>query len=377
MKKEISKKKIIVFVSIILIISVLTFIFIKSNELKITLKKNKTLEINTKAYNSDYIKKIKNGKVIKKELIDSSKLGIKTVRINIRNNFGKIIKYKYKIKIKDTKKPVIIFNKELTTEEKTEIDLLKDVKAKDNSKEKLKIIVEGEYDINKPGTYKLYYKAKDKSGNEKKEEFTLIITQKSNLKQISNLEPKDSSFTTSKGFKGYTKNGITYIDGHMIANKTYSLPKTYNPGLDENVKNQANMMFAAARNEGLNLYISSGFRSYETQAGLYQSYVNRDGLNAADTYSARPGHSEHQTGLAFDVNEVSNAFNNTPEAIWLANNCYKFGFILRYPNGKTNETGYMYESWHFRYVGNQLATKLYNDGNWITLESYFGITSNY
>lgn len=377
MKKIISKKKVILFASITLLIMSCILIFIKSKQLKISLKKDRTLEINTKAYNSDYIKKIKNGKIIKKELIDSSKIGTKTITIYIKNHFGSIIKYKYKINIKDTQKPIITYNKELTTEEGTEIDLLKDVKANDNSKKNIKITIEGEYDINKPGTYKLFYVAKDKSGNEAKEEFNLTVTQKTNIIQVSNITNQEETFTTSKGFKGYKNNGITYIDGYMIANKTYSLPKTYNPGLDENVKNQANIMFAAAKKEGLNLYISSGFRSYETQAGLYQSYINRDGKDEADTYSARPGHSEHQTGLAFDVNEVSQAFNNTPEAIWLSNNCYKFGFILRYPNGKTNETGYMYESWHFRYVGKDLATKLYNGGNWITLESYFGITSNY
>ncbi len=376
MKK--SKKKVIIFLSILLLLITMgIIIFLKSKELKVTLKKNRILEINTKAYNSDYIKDIENGKIVKKELIDSSKLGTKNITINIKNYFGKKVKYKYKIDIKDTEKPTITYNKELTTEEGTEIDLLKDVKAEDNSKEEIKVTVEGEYDINKPGTYKLHYVAKDKSNNEAKEEFTLTVTQKANLQQVSNTIDKDSSFTTSKGFKGYTKNGITYIDGYMIANKTYSLPSTYNPGLSSNVQNQANLMFAAAKNEGLNIYISSGFRSYSVQASLYQSYVNRDGKEAADTYSARPGHSEHQTGLAFDVNQVSSAFNNTPEAIWLANNCYKFGFILRYPNGKTNETGYMYESWHFRYVGENLASKLYNDGNWITLESYFGITSNY
>ena len=127
----------------------------------------------------------------------------------------------------------------------------------------------------------------------------------------------------------------------------------------------------------LNIWLSSGYRSYYDQKYIYNNYVARDGQTAADTYSARPGHSEHQTGLAFDVNQINSSFDNTAEAKWMSDNAWKYGLILRYPKGKTNETGYMYESWHFRYVGKELAEKLYNNGDWITLETYFGITSQY
>lgn len=369
------KKKIIIISSTILliIIGIAITIFINSKKLQVILKKNLEIDINEKIYNIDNIQKIKNGNIIsKKKLINTSKIGKQQITIDIKNFFGQKEKYTYTIKVIDNKKPTITYNKELQTEKGTEIDLLKDVKVEDNSKEEIKVSIEGEYDFNTPGTYNLKYVAKDSSNNETKEEFTLTVTEK----QIEE-SPQNNTFTTAKGFKGYTKDGITYIDGYLIANKTYSLPSTYNPGLDGNVQNKANIMFEAARNEGYNIFISSGFRSYNTQNILYNNYVARDGQAAADTYSARPGHSEHQSGLAFDVNEVSDAFNNTPEANWLANNCYKYGFILRYPKGKTNETGYMYESWHFRYVGEELASKLYNGGNWITLETYFGITSNY
>ena len=189
---------------------------------------------------------------------------------------------------------------------------------------------------------------------------------------------EENTPTTSKGFKIEVKDGITYIDGILVANKTYSLPSTYNPGgLTSETTKAFNEMKADAAAVGLNIYVVSGFRSYNTQVNLYNRYAARDGKNAADTYSARPGYSEHQTGLAFDLNDVSDNFENTAEAKWLNNNAYKYGFILRYPKGKTNETGYIYESWHYRYVGKDLASKLYNNGNWITLESYFGITSEY
>ena len=104
---------------------------------------------------------------------------------------------------------------------------------------------------------------------------------------------------------------------------------------------------------------------------------------AADTYSARPGHSEHQTGLAADIKGPNNnlyldqRWINTSEGQWLNNNCYKYGFIIRYPSGKESITGYIYEPWHIRYVGTEVATQLYNGGNWITLEEYLGIDSKY
>lgn len=168
---------------------------------------------------------------------------------------------------------------------------------------------------------------------------------------------------------------ITYINGILIANKTYALPSTYNPGVDPVANEALQQMFAAAKAEGYDLFVRSGFRSYATQKSLYNSYVNRDGKAAADRYSARPGHSEHQTGLAFDINKANSSFAGTPEAKWLAENCYKYGFIIRYPEGKEAITGYIYEPWHVRYLGVDTATAVYNSG--LCLEEYLGITSSY
>lgn len=186
-----------------------------------------------------------------------------------------------------------------------------------------------------------------------------------------------TTFTTSKGYKGEVKNGIVYIEGYLIANKTYPLPKSYGDGITSTAQAAFNKMKEGAKKDGLTLTIASGYRSYSYQNTIYNNYCKRDGKKEADTYSARPGHSEHQSGLAMDLNRVGNSFTGSKEAKWLEKNCYKYGFILRYPQGKTNETGYVYESWHFRYVGEDLAKKLYNGGNWITMEDYFGITSEY
>lgn len=368
------KKFVLIGVIVLAIICILLFVFMYFKALDVKFKNNIKVNVNEKVYNTDFIVKIKNGKIKdKKRLIDTSKVGKKKVFVNFKNFFNKSEKRSYYISVIDTEKPLIEFNDRIITEQGKDIDLTKGVVVKDNSLETIEVKVLGEYDINKTGEYKLFYVAKDSSGNKTKEGFVLVVRDKIINQDLTGAK----TFKTSKGFTGYVKNGITYIDGYLIANKTYSLPSTYNPGLLSDVLAKANVMFAAAKKEGLNIYISSGFRSYETQKNLYNNYVNRDGKAAADTYSARAGHSEHQTGLAFDVNQISSAFDNTAEAKWLSSNAYKYGFILRYPKGKDGETGYRYESWHFRYVGTDLASKLYNNGNWITMESYFGITSKY
>ncbi len=170
----------------------------------------------------------------------------------------------------------------------------------------------------------------------------------------------------------------TYINNILIVNKSYPLPKDYRPDNDEltpETSNAFEKMRVDAQAEGLNLYISSGFRSYEYQAQLYQRYADRDGYEKADTYSARAGYSEHQTGLAFDLNTIDDSFANTPEGKWVAENCWKYGFILRYPKGKEAQTGYQYEPWHLRYLGEDMAKKVYDSG--LCLEEYLGITSQY
>lgn len=200
-----------------------------------------------------------------------------------------------------------------------------------------------------------------------------------------------SKGTTSKGFQIQEINGATYIDGVLIANKTYALPQDFIPTnpdqpvnadrsstcLDKTLMNAWKIMLKDATAKGLNIYISSGYRSYNYQVNVYNRYVKSDGAAVADTYSSRPGNSEHQTGLCFDLNTIEDSFQYTNEGKWVNDNCYKYGFCIRFPKGKDSATGYQYESWHLRYVGVDLATKLYNNGDWLSLEEYFGITSQY
>lgn len=198
--------------------------------------------------------------------------------------------------------------------------------------------------------------------------------------------------TTKASDNNSSTDGLKIIDGILIVNKSYPLPKGYVPKntyndatgkrycsdcIDKDAYSEYKQMKADATALGLNIWIQSGYRSYELQETLYNNYVNRDGKLAADTYSARPGYSEHQTGLAFDLNSISDDFQYTNEGKWVSENAWKYGFILRYPKSKESITGYKYESWHLRYVGKDLASKLYNNGDWITLEEHFNLTSQY
>lgn len=169
--------------------------------------------------------------------------------------------------------------------------------------------------------------------------------------------------------------GLTYIDGVLIVNKTYGLPEDYGDGLDSTALAAFETMAADAENDDIYLYIVSGYRSYYTQAVTYENFCYSRGQEEADRISARPGHSEHQTGLAMDVNSTSFLFEDTPEANWLAENCCHYGFVIRYPKDKEDITGYRYEPWHIRYLGTELAE--YLTQNNLTLEEYFGITSVY
>lgn len=139
---------------------------------------------------------------------------------------------------------------------------------------------------------------------------------------------------------------------------------------------QLTAMMADAKSAGLTLVPLSGYRSYSTQVSVYNNEVKTYGQAKADTQSARPGTSEHQTGLAIDVGGggcgVEDCFGATPEGKWVAANAYKYGYIVRYTAGKEAITGYRAEPWHIRYVGTELSTEMQKQGV-PTLEEFFGL----
>lgn len=169
------------------------------------------------------------------------------------------------------------------------------------------------------------------------------------------------------------KHPLTPID-YVPADLTTAYGKTVSARLVPDLT----AMITDAAKAGANLTLASAYRSYAYQTGLYNTYVAQDGQAEADTYSARPGYSEHQTGLAIDFGDragtciIEPCFSGTAEGAWLAANAYKYGFLLRYTAAKQSVTGYEAEAWHYRYIGRDLATEMHADGI-VTLEEFFGI----
>lgn len=165
-------------------------------------------------------------------------------------------------------------------------------------------------------------------------------------------------------------------DDLVFPNVDLRVPGNESMQIRSNVAKNIKNMFDDAKSDGLKPLFSSGFRSYSYQVSLYGGYENSIGQTEADKQSARPGYSEHQTGLAFDICNTGDcnleqSFENTPLGKWVAENSHKYGFTLRYQKGKEAVTGYMYEPWHLRYVGQDLATRLYEKS--MTLEEYFNL----
>ncbi len=235
--------------------------------------------------------------------------------------------------------------------------------------------------------------------------FSLTSKKGSNLEDASNVNVSvsDSAITTTADTTTTSTttedttpqhdvqvvDGATYIDGILIVNKSYSIPaeyQGYNGGYDDfkpevpqglfpEVVEAYNQLKADSDAEGLNVYMASGYRSYYYQERVYNSYCEVDSPEVVDTYSARPGYSEHQSGYAFDLNTIDDSFADTPEGKWIDENCYKYGFIIRFPKGKEDITGYQYESWHLRYVGVDVATYIHENN--LCLEEYLGVDSVY
>ena len=171
----------------------------------------------------------------------------------------------------------------------------------------------------------------------------------------------------------------------VLVNKYHALPQNYTPQLEAlgypygtgSLRPEAAAAFRAmadaARKDGISLQSVSAYRSYERQESIYARYLSQDTQASVDSYSARPGYSEHQTALALDINTASLSahFENTPAYAWLVEHCAEYGFILRYPQGKEDITGYRFEPWHYRYVGVEAAQACMSQG--LTFEEYLAL----
>ena len=221
--------------------------------------------------------------------------------------------------------------------------------------------------------YDRYIKYIDDVYGDKKVDYSKVIS-------LVNVGADNDPYTHTKKAdmdKGYA----------ILVNKYTSLPEKYAPddvvemsnwysypgnSIRKDVYNAFIEMFNVAKEAGYTLIVNSSYRTYEEQKEIYDDYESNRGQEYADTYAARPDFSEHQTGLSLDIfspgANMSN-FADTETFKWLSENCYKYGFILRYPEGKEDITGYSYEAWHYRYVGKELAEKVYDSG--LTYDEYY------
>jgi len=230
--------------------------------------------------------------------------------------------------------------------------------------------------------------------------YVLLFTDKKTQQNTQDSQPRQNSSEQEAEPAGFNKSLYSISEPGSpwwVVNKKRPLPEGYVPSdLDiPNVRLRLDRtapqmplsklaipaleeMFAAAKQDGVELVFGSGYRSEALQRQFYNQYVAQDGQAAADRYSARPGTSEHQTGLSFDATASNGAchlekcFEDTPEGSWLAANTYKYGFIVRYVEGKESVTGYDYEPWHMRYVGKELAAEMHKTGIQ-TLEEFFDL----
>lgn len=209
---------------------------------------------------------------------------------------------------------------------------------------------------------------------------------KQSTPQTVKTEPKTTTATFDK-----TKYSVTDPSSiWVVVNKQHQLsPAQFSPSdlttygsatVSSKAANDLSAMIESASSASVTLTAVSSYRSYSTQNTLYNNYVASNGQTAADTFSARPGYSEHQTGLAIDFGSINNpscnfddCYATTPEGTWLAAHAYEYGFLLRYTADKQSITGYKNEPWHFRYVGRELATEMKKQSI-TTLEEFFGVS---
>jgi len=241
---------------------------------------------------------------------------------------------------------------------------------------------------------------KDNKKETKKEEINKFqeynFYKENNLKRYQNYQNKTNlsdkqtilhvNIGLDKEFYSDIKPTINLNTNYLIVNKYNYLSQDYVPNnlieLNEYAKENLTLnqeayeafkqMARDASLNNLNLRIISAYRSYKYQDNLYNRYLENDRQDIVDTYSARPGHSEHQTGLAVDIDNKKSLyidFEKTDEFLWMQDNCYKYGFILRYPENKEHITGYMYEPWHYRYIGIKESTYIHNNN--LTFEEYY------
>ena len=385
MKKK--KKKIVILILLIIILIILTILLIQhlllKNDKNIFSSLNNYKEENYNLYVSYYDK---NNDLDKEEIVNFINYCSQS-NIDCVNSYDKLIEY-YTLddfKLENLDKYVNFKNKYSTIENSNIIKLinneLEEYIENSNTDQSLKDENNKDYIVNfllnlinekyyKKDNLERYVNYYSKNNNLTSKEIVTNVNSNLDTPFYENYESTDTSKDTL-----------------MIVNKHYKIENNYKPDnlvtvlsehgypnkIRADVYEEFKKMYNAAKNDNISIFIASPYRSYSDQNALYTYYVNTDGKQNADTYSARPGFSEHHTGLAMDlIPEYGldlDTFENSDGFKWMQENAYKYGFILRYPKDKEYITGYIYEPWHYRYVGISAATTIKNEG--LTFEEYY------
>ena len=385
MKKR--KKKIVILILLIIILIILTILLIQhlllKNDKNIFSSINNYKEENYNLYVSYYDK---NNDLDKEEIVNFINYCSQS-NIDCVNSYDKLIEY-YTLddfKLENLDKYVNFKNKYSTIENSNIIKLinneLEEYIENSNTDQSLKDENNKDYIVNFLLNLinEKYYK------KDNLERYVNYYSKNNNLTSKEIVTNVNSNLDTT--FYENYESTDTSKDTLMIVNKHYKIENNYKPGnlvtvlsehgypnkIRADVYEEFKKMYNAAKNDNVSIFIASPYRSYSDQNALYTYYVNTDGKKNADTYSARPGFSEHHTGLAMDlIPEYGldlDTFENSDGFKWMQENAYKYGFILRYPKDKEYITGYIYEPWHYRYVGISAATTIKNEG--LTFEEYY------
>lgn len=345
------------------------------DNMKINFKNITQVEYGDSNISSKDIVESSKGTIIHYPDIDTGKIGIQKLVYTVEESDvqKEII---HEITIADTKAPAIkLKNKKIEVEYNEEYDLKRNIDEIIDPIDGVLVYSDKEevnaywfvssinYDISDDYTVIVY--AKDKHGNKSKEEFIVSVKEEQREIETPLLNENPVETPSTNGNEPY------YVNGVLLVNKQHGLPYSYGSGVDASAYAALQQLQNAAASNGHEMTLISGYRSYDYQASLYNGYVMMDGQAAADRYSARPGYSEHQTGLAFDIGKLDQNYGYSPAGQWLAQHAHEYGFIIRYPQGKEHVTGYMYEPWHVRYLGVTLASNVYMSG--LTLEEYLGV----
>lgn len=373
------KTVIIVACIVVVIIAVALGLFISQSKVKedsFTFEYGKKVEIDNSAIfgdNSDKVKDIEvdysSLKMVKDK--DYPEVGEYELPFTYRT----MIKHsdKLKVVVKDTTKPEFTsFSEKIEVAKgNKDFDFKSYFKASDLSNCTLDIDTK-DVKFDKEGDYTAEVTATDAYNNKESKKFTVVVKaeEKAAIASVDNEQKVSgtSQSSSNSAVKPYYKNGI------LIVNKKHPVPPGFGGGVNQTALAAVNRMISDMKAEGLSVdSTTSNYRSYSYQSTLYQNYVNAYGKASADTFSARPGYSEHQTGLAFDLREPGGGslLTNSKATSWVAKNAHKYGLIVRYQSGKEWITGYQAEPWHVRYVGD-IATSVYNSG--LSLEEYLGVS---